>query len=102
MPSYSRTVHIPGKTSQELYDTVSAEIGRLISKYSLGNYGITRNPEKKEVSLKSSIFSATLFCDEGVLRLDGQLSFMAVPFRTKIDEGINRWLEKTFNISVRS
>jgi hypothetical protein len=96
MPSYSRTVQIPGKTSQELYDRVSQEIDRFLSKTSIGKYDLERNPGAKEVSFKASMASATLRCGEGELILEAKLSLFAAPFRSKLDDAIDRWIAKTF------
>ena len=46
------------------------------------------------------MITATLACEEGAIGLDAKLSLLAAPFRSKIDEGINRWIAKTFNITV--
>ena len=100
MPSYSRRVQIPGKTSQELYDKVSTEINRFLEKASVGKFDLDRDPAAKKVHVKSSMFTATLTCEEGALDLDAKLSLLAAPFRSKIDEGINRWISKTFNVQV--
>src|SRR5688572_12965366 len=96
MPSYSRSVKVPGKTAQELYDKVCSDIDRFLTKASIGKFDINCNPSKREVAVKSSMFSATLHCEEGTIRLEGSLSLMAMPFRAKIDEGIDRWIAKTF------
>jgi hypothetical protein len=97
MPSYSKTVEIPGKSAQELYDVVSRDIDRFMAKASLpGKVDITRKPESKQVAVKHSMLSATLFCEDGKLRLDAQLSLLATPFRSKIDDGIAWWVGKAF------
>jgi hypothetical protein len=98
MPSYTREVRIPGHSAQALYDKVSAGIDRFMEKASIGNYDVERDPVRKEVRLKASMVSATLTCSEEKLVLDAKLSLFAAPFRSKIDEGINKWLAKTFNI----
>ena len=46
------------------------------------------------------MLDATLICGEGNLILDARLSLFAVPFRGKIDEGIERWLGRTFNVTT--
>ena len=96
MPSYSKTVEVPGKTAQELYDVVSRDIDRFMAKASIGKFDVQRNPGSKQVSVKSSMVNATLHCEEGRLRLEGQLSLLATPFKSKIDEGITWWLGKAF------
>lgn len=99
MPSYSRTVQVPGKTAQQLYDKVSSEIDRVMAKGPLpiGKFDVQRRPEKREVQFRSAMVTATLVCEEGELVLDAQLSLFAAPFRSKIDEGIDRWIAKAFN-----
>lgn len=96
MPSYTRKVEVPGKSSQELYDTVSSDISRFLEKTGIGKFDLERDPGKKCVSFKSSMVSATLRCTDGALELDAKLSLLATPFRSKIDEGIDRWVAKTF------
>lgn len=99
MPNYVKKVEIPGKNAQELYDTVAKEIEKFIENLSLGSFEIERKPEAKEVRLKASMVTATLSCGEECLQLDAKLSLLAAPFRSKIDEGIDRWLVKTFGLS---
>ncbi|MBI2712821.1 MAG: polyhydroxyalkanoic acid system family protein [Bdellovibrio sp.] len=99
MPSYTKKVDLPGKSSKELYDAVSQDIERFLSKASIGKYEIERKPEDKKVVIKGSIFSATLICRDAQMQLDAQLSLLAMPFKSKLDEGITRWLNKTFNIT---
>lgn len=98
MPSYSRTVPVPGKTAQELYDKVASEIDRVMNKGSLpiGKFDVHKDATAREVHLKSSMANATLICGDGHLKLDAQLSLFAAPFRGKIDETIDRWIAKAF------
>lgn len=99
MPSYSREIKIPGRTSQDLYDLVSRDIDRFADKAAqFGKFEIDRNPGAKSVSLKSSMVTATLNCLEGCLKLDAKLSLLATPFRSKIDDGIDYWIKKTFQL----
>ncbi|MGK5082360.1 hypothetical protein WDW37_03565 [Bdellovibrionota bacterium FG-1] len=100
MPSYTRKVQVPGKSSQELYDKVSKDIGRLMEKTSIGKFDITHDSSAKSVHLKSSMFTATLVCGEGHLELNGKLSLLAAPFRSKIDEAIDKWIAKAFQLQV--
>jgi hypothetical protein len=100
MPSFTREVRIPGKSSKDLYDQVSTGIERFMEKVSIGQYDIQRDPAKKTVSVKASMVTATLVCTEEKLVLEAKLSMLAAPFRSKIDEGINKWISKTFGIQV--
>lgn len=97
MPSYSRKVSVAGKSAQELYDKVSSDIDRFMQKAQVGKFDIERRPDRKEVEVKSSMFSAVLQCRDGSLELNGKLSLLAAPFKSKIDEGIDKWLAKAFS-----
>ena len=99
MPSYSKKVQIPGKSSQELYDKVSEGIDRFISKVPIGKYEIERDPKNKAIKINGSVFSATLTCTESEIELQGKLSLVAAPFKSKLDQGIDHWISKTFNLS---
>lgn len=96
MPSYNREVQVPGISSQELFDKVSTDISRFLEKTNTGSYEIERDASRKQVSVKGSMFSAVLSCTDGKISLDGKLSLLATPFKSKIDQGIDRWLEKAF------
>jgi hypothetical protein len=98
MPSYSRRVQIPGKTSQELYDKVSQDIDQLLNKTTMGKFDVERNPDEKELSIKSSMFSATINCEDAAIELNAQLSLLATPFKAKIDESITKWISRTFRV----
>lgn len=99
MPAYSRSVKIPGKTSQELYDRISLDIEKFLSKAPIGRFEVARDPEQKQLKIKGSMFSATLVCLESQMDVNAQLSLMAAPFRSKLDQGITQWLSKTFNLT---
>ena len=98
MASYSREVSVPGKSAQELYDRVSADLERMLEKVSMGKFDVSRDAPNRSLSFKGSMLSATLTCAEGKIKLDAKLSLLASPFKSKIDEGIDRWLMKTFNL----
>ena len=97
MPSYSRQIKVPGKSSQELYDTVSTQIEQFLGKITpTGKFEIERDEIKKEFRVKAPLFSGTLACQNSSIELIAQLSLMALPFRSKLDEGIDRWVAKLF------
>lgn len=100
MPKYSRNVSIPGKSAQDLYDRVSADIEKFISKTPIGKVDIQRDETAKSVAFKSSMASAKLLCADGTIQIDVDLSMFAAPFRSKLDEGLNKWLQRAFNLQV--
>ncbi len=100
MSSYSRTVQVPGKNSQELYEVVSEGIEKFLTKASIGKFTVDRDPARKELKVKSSMFSALLSCTEEEMTLDVKLGLLAMPFKSKLDDAITRWLSKTFNLTA--
>jgi hypothetical protein len=100
MPKYSRNVSIPGKSAADLYERVSADIEKFISKVPIGKYDINRDATGRKVAFKSKMASATLSCTDGTIQIDVDLSLFAAPFRSKLDEGLNKWLARAFNLQV--
>jgi hypothetical protein len=98
MASFSKKFEIPGKTSEVIYGAVSTDIDRFLSKTPLGTVDVTREDAQKKVSFKSSMASGSLQAKDGELAVEVSLSFLASAFKGKIEEGITRWLNKTFNV----
>lgn len=97
MPAYTKTVKIPGRSAQDLYEKISQDIDRMVERWGVsGKMELSRDPDRRQLFLKSSMVSATLTCSEGSMVLDAKLSLLAVPFRSKIDEQIDRWISKNF------
>jgi hypothetical protein len=96
MPSYKKEVKIPGKGSQEIFDIVSTTLDKFLEKASVGKFDVQRDTAKKTIDIKSAVFSGQLSCHEGGIKLDASLSLMATPFKSKIDEGIDKWISKVF------
>ncbi len=97
MPAYSKTVKIPGRSAQDLYEKLSKDIDQMVEKWGLaGKMELSRDPGKRQLHLKHSMVSATLSCAEECMVLDAKLSLLATPFRSKIDEQIDRWISRNF------
>jgi hypothetical protein len=96
MASFSKTFTVPGKTADVIYGAISTDIDRFLSKTPIGKVEVIRDQGSKKVSFKSSMASGTLAAKEGSLSVDVSLSLLASAFKGKIEEGITRWLEKTF------
>lgn len=98
MPSYSRTIDLPGKTSDEIFTRISQAIDELQGK-DMGKFGkfeISCNDAEKSVRLESSHVTANLKCRDGEIFLEGKLSFLVSAFRSKIDGWIDQWIGKAF------
>lgn len=96
MPSYNKKIEIPGHDASQIYEKVAADIEKFLSKGNVGHFDVERDPAAKEVRVNSKMFSATLLCRDGGVDVDGKLSLMAAPFKSKIDDGIQKWLAKSF------
>lgn len=102
MGNYSRKVKIEGKSSAQLYEVLSSDIDRLMSKISVGKYEVNPRPEESQVLVKGVGFTATLSCEDEQLAVDAQLGFLLLPLKSKLDEAITRWLNKTFDLKLVS
>ncbi len=98
MPSYQRTIPLPGRTSTEIYARISKALDKFLEKDtgSLGKFEVSREDDHKVVELKSPQVTARLECREGEILLNGKLSFLLSAFRGKIDAGIDDWISKSF------
>lgn len=98
MPSYSRTIALPGKTADEIFSRISQAIDKFEENDTgkFGKFAFSRDENEKSVQLKSTHVTANLKCRDGEVVLEGKLSFFVAAFRSKIDDGINRWIEKSF------
>lgn len=98
MPSYSRTIALPGKTADEIFTRISQAIDKFQEKDTgkFGKFEFIQDEGEKSVTLKSSHVTAHLQCRDGEVFLEGKLSFLVSAFRSKIDDGINQWIEKAF------
>jgi hypothetical protein len=96
MASFSKTFSIPGKNSDAIFGAISSDIDRFLSKTPIGNVDVQRDEGGKKVSFKSSMASGTLIAKDGSLSVEVSLSLLASAFKGKIEEGITRWLDKTF------
>ena len=96
MPKYERNVSIDGKTQDEIYEVVAAGIERFMSKTPGGDHSLDYYPEDYLIKIKSSMLSGTLQCHADGITLSGSLALLAMPFKSKLDEGIDKWVAKNF------
>lgn len=96
MSKYEREETIFGKNAGEIYEIVSQAIDRFLEKTVMGGYELRRDEESKSFFVDSKMFSAVLNCQDEKLSLEVKLGLLARPFKGKLDEGIDRWIAKTF------
>lgn len=97
MPKFSKSVEVPGQDSRALYGVVSSEIERFLAKTPMSDYKLHRDETRCEIKLDSKMANLVLKCTDNRLDLDGSLSFLAMPFKSKLEEGIDRWIHKIFH-----
>lgn len=98
MPSYSRTIDIPGQTAAEIYDRITHAIDKFQEKDTgrFGKFTFHQDEAARTVRLESSHVTANLTCRDGEVFLEGKLSFLVAAFRGKIDSGIDEWISRAF------
>jgi hypothetical protein len=94
MPAYKKKITVKDRTASEIYKIIAGDIENFLKKMGLSDFKITKIASKKQIELESKMFSAVLTAKDGEIHLDGKLSLLAMPFQSKIDEGIDRWIQK--------
>jgi len=97
MASFSKKFPVPGKSAETIYTAIATGIEHFLSKTPLGSVDINRDAMAKKVSFKSSMASGSLTASDGELNVEISLSLLASAFKGKIDEGVTKWLTKTFS-----
>jgi hypothetical protein len=98
MPSFKKKIHIPGKTAFDLYQKADISLSHFLEKYDgkIGKIECVKQEEQMTLILNSKFFKAFLKCEDAAFDLRCELSLMALPFRGKIEEGIDHWIKKHF------
>jgi hypothetical protein len=96
MAKFSQKFPVPGKPAAAIYAAISTSIETFISKTPLGTADIQRDEAAKSVSFKAGMASGVLTASDNELQVDISLSLLASPFKGKIEEGVTKWLNKTF------
>lgn len=99
--NYSKVVALPGKDANQIYSQCTSGIDKLQEKFQTSSpiaFEIIKNPAQKTIDLKSSWVSANLKVEAGKATLTAKISFLALPFKAKIEENLDRWIQKTFQV----
>ena len=96
MASFKKNFPIPGHAAEKIYSVIAKDIDKFLAKTPLTNVHVDRDEKAKKVSFKSSMASGSITAQENAVSVDISLSFLASAFKGKIDEGVTKWLTKTF------
>ena len=98
MPKFSKTFTLPGISADQSFTKITAEIERWkkAQESLMGNIALAQDSAKKEMSLESKFVNATLTCTDGAVTIAGDLSFFALPFKGKVEAGIEKWVHSSF------
>jgi hypothetical protein len=97
MSNYSKRIRVPGKSVDELYSRAAKGVEKILSQVGSG-YDVVRDEERHTMELNSKWVKAFLKVQNEEIVLDAKLSFLARPFKSKIDGWIAGWAEKEFGI----
>lgn len=100
MANHQKTYEVPGQSAEAIYNAISTQIDAFLKKTPLGDFTIDCQPASKSVTFKAGMASGSLVAHAGKVAVDVKLSLLASPFRGKIDEGIQKWLQKAFPNAV--
>lgn len=101
MPAFKKTISVPGLKKDEIYARVKTEVGRAQEKLKdstnpLAKFDVNFRDEICEVGVKAKLFSGSLTFRDGQVEATFDLSILATPFRSQIDEQIDRWVTRAF------
>ena len=96
MPKYQLNLDVPGVSADTIYEKVQIEIDQFFSKMGVGEFKFEYRPNDLEIDLDNKNFSGTLKCMNGKLSVEGKIGLLAVPFKSKIDEAVSKWISRTF------
>jgi hypothetical protein len=96
MAKHQKTYEVPGQSADSIYQAISEQLDAFLKKTPLGDFTVEQNPAAKTVSFKAGMASGSLLAQDGKVAVDVKLSLLASPFKGKIDEGIQKWLQKAF------
>lgn len=88
-----------GYSTEEIYQIVDSQLEHFLKKglpEAAGDYKLERFPEKKEMKLHSKWANGHLTVGEHSVQLSLELAWLAVPFRGKVEESLQRWFLKNF------
>lgn len=97
MPKYKKNIKLKDKNSDEIFVKIKQELHRFLDKTPIGPYELKSDETSKLITVESKMFSAELFCKNNEIELEVNLSLFAAPFKSKLDEGIEKWVAKVFS-----
>jgi len=96
MPKFEKEMNISGKSQKELYQAVDQHVDSFLSKLGIGSYELEKDTSAYTIDISSKFFNGTFSCQDGTLKLKGSLSLLALPFKSQLDAGIEKWVAKIF------
>lgn len=97
MPSINKKIRVPGKEKKEIYQKVSKEIDRFLEKDSSIHLEFEQIAKESQVLVSSKYVNGTIQCEDQEVVIALKLSLLAMPFQGKIEEGIDRWIQRSFS-----
>lgn len=90
-----------GYSTEEIYQIVDAQLEHFLKKGlpdAAGEYKLERFPEKREMKLQSKWANGHLTVGDQAVQLSLELAWLAVPFKAKVEESLQRWFHKNFPV----
>ena len=86
VPKHFKRIELIGLKKEQIYAKAATDIERILGKLPLGKTDLKKNDSTLSFHIKASLVEADLTCIDGAMEFNGNLSLMAIPFRSKIDE----------------
>lgn len=98
MAKLKKTFSVPGFDADSIYEKMIKDIDKwkTSNEAMLGKIEIQNDPSHNKLSFTSKWVSAHLFCEDNVITIEAELGLFAMPFKSKVEEGIAKWIQKSF------
>ncbi len=93
MSRYTRVVNLAGASAREIFDRISSDLERWKPKIAIPNVSIVADADRLSFKVDSPFFTGAVECHEGEAKVDGDLSFLASAFKSRVDQAIDDWVK---------
>ncbi len=93
MAAIQKTITLTGRSAAEIYELLARDLETWSKHSALPGIKIEPHPQEQTVRLQSQWVNANFRCFDGQIQVQAELSWMARPFRSKIEAQLDKWVQ---------
>jgi len=97
-----KDISLPGQSAEQIYQRVNEGIDQYLKQLPVEGSSLSKDEVKKQFLMESKMFTAKLVCLEEKISIEIKLGFLASAFRSKIESGLDHWLNKALDNNTSS